>query len=170
MEFVSRSALQRTGLFSKAAGEIQESSINVACGQESLSNNTSGGFNTAVGNRALVNNTTGSSNIAIGRHAGGNLTTGSNNIDVENPGVAGEENTIRIGTPGTQTATFIAGIQGVTVANGLPVLVSPNGQLGTLTSSVRFKEATRLHPVRQHNHRSGTLRRDFRRRMMKANA
>jgi hypothetical protein len=41
------------------------------------------------------------------------------------------------------TATFVAGIRGVTVPSGLPVAVGPNGQLGTMTSSARFKEAVK---------------------------
>ena len=49
---------------------------------------------------------TGSSNIALGYFAGTNLTTGDNNIDIGNFGVAGESNTIRIGTQGTQTRTL----------------------------------------------------------------
>jgi hypothetical protein len=75
------------------------------------------------------------------QEAGLNLTTGSNNIDIGNQGIAGESNTIRIGTVGTQNATFIAGIRGDTVASGVGVIVGANGQLGTVTSSERFKEA-----------------------------
>ena len=101
------------------------------------------GFNTADGYQALLNNTTGSSNITLGSKAGANLTTGSNNIDIGNIGVAGDGNKIRIGTNGTHTSTFIAGIRGVTVASGLGVVVASNGQLGTVTSSARFKEAVK---------------------------
>ena len=86
-------------------------------------------------------NTTGSSNIALGATAGSNLTTGSNNIDIGALGVAGEANTIRIGKSGTQKKTFIAGIRGVTVASGVGVIVGTTGQLGTVVSSARFKEA-----------------------------
>ena len=39
-----------------------------------------------------------------------------------------------------QTATFIAGISGVTVAGGVGVIIDSNGQLGTVVSSARFKE------------------------------
>lgn len=46
---------------------------------------------------------------------------------------------IRIGDQ--QTKTFIKGISGVTVAGGVGVVVSPAGQLGTITSSARYKEA-----------------------------
>jgi hypothetical protein len=77
----------------------------------------------------------------LGFAAGSNLTTGSNNIDIGNTGVAGEANKIRIGKVGTQTATFIAGIHGVTVASAVGVVVDVNGHLGTVTSSARFKEA-----------------------------
>jgi len=70
-----------------------------------------------------------------------NLTTGDFNIAIGNLGVAGESRRIRIGTRGTQTRTFIAGISGVTVPNGVGVIVNPNGQLGTVVSSERFKDA-----------------------------
>jgi len=79
----------------------------------------------------------------VGTNAGANLTTGSNNIDIGPPGVAGEANTIRIGAAGKQTATYIAGISGVTVAGGVGVIIDGNGHLGTVTSSERFKEAIR---------------------------
>jgi trimeric autotransporter adhesin len=114
---------------------------NTAAGNYALFKNTSGFNNTANGVNALYYNTTGSNNIALGFSAGVNLTTGSNNIDIGNYGVAGEANTIRIGTVGTQTATFIAGISGKTAAGGIPVIVNANGKLGTTVSSARFKEA-----------------------------
>jgi hypothetical protein len=114
---------------------------NTANGQSALSSNTTGGSNTANGWGALHSNTTGGSNIALGFSAGGNLTTGNHNIDIGNVGSAGESSHIRIGTVGTQTATFIAGIHGVTVASGVGVVIDVNGHLGTVTSSARFKEA-----------------------------
>jgi trimeric autotransporter adhesin len=70
-----------------------------------------------------------------------NLTTGSDNIVIGALGAAGEASTIRIGKPGTQTRTFIAGIRGVTVPSGVGVIVGSNHQLGTVQSSKRFKEA-----------------------------
>jgi Chaperone of endosialidase len=112
---------------------------NTANGINALYHNTSGSNNTANGAGALFNNTTGSNNIALGTNAGSNLSTGDNNIDIGNSGVAADANTIRIGTAGTQSATFIAGISGVTVS-GATVLVNSNGQLGTATSSRRFKQ------------------------------
>ena len=114
---------------------------NTANGSAALFFNTTGNDNVAVGDTALLRNSTGSSNIALGFKAGRNLTTGNNNIDIGNMGVAGESNTIRIGTTGTQTATFIAGISGATVPTGIAVVVDADGHLGTTTSSARLKEA-----------------------------
>jgi hypothetical protein len=75
----------------------------------------------------------------LGYQAGFNLTTGDNNIDIGNQGRADEFNTIRIGTARTHTNTYIAGISGVTVPTGVPVIVDSSGHLGTTTSSARFK-------------------------------
>jgi hypothetical protein len=111
---------------------------NTATGYDALYANTSGTDNTADGLHALANNTIGSNNIAEGWHAGYNLTTGSNNIDIGNVGVAAESGVIRIGTMGTQTKTYIAGIYGTSVS-GSAVVVSSTGQLGVVVSSERFK-------------------------------
>jgi trimeric autotransporter adhesin len=122
-----------TGVFNTAVGAATLTS------NGALGGNTTGSANTAIGTNALQTNTTGSSNIAVGRNAGQSLTTGDNNIDIGNDGVPDEANTIRIGTSGTQTATFIAGISGTAVV-GDPVVVDANGQLGTAISSARFKK------------------------------
>ena len=114
---------------------------NTANGYAALVGNTIGASNTASGFNALFHNTSGNSNIGLGDQAGINLTTGSNNIDIGAAGAAGESGRIRIGTQGKQTDTFIAGIYGATVTTGIPVLVGPKGKLGTMQSSVRFKEA-----------------------------
>ena len=112
---------------------------NTANGSYALNNNTTGLLNTADGSGALAGNTTGDNNIALGSSAGHNLTTGSNNIDIGNDGLAGESSTIRIGS--VQTKTFIAGIRGVTTINSaIPVLIDTVGQLGTTSSSRRFKK------------------------------
>jgi Chaperone of endosialidase len=115
-------------------------SDNTAIGLLALDSNTTGNSNTAIGLDALQNNTTGNSNIALGDSSGVNLTTGNNNIDIGNVGVAGEGNTIRIGTQGTQTATFIAGISGTAITGGVAVGVTSSGQLGVRPSSARYKE------------------------------
>ncbi len=71
----------------------------------------------------------------------GQCETGSNNIHIGNAGAAADTAIIRIGTQGTQTATFIEGIYGVTprVADALTVLIDSAGQLGTASSSRRVK-------------------------------
>ena len=125
---------------------------NTANGANALFSNTTGTANTATSNGALYSNTTGHLNTAVGDFAGQNLTTGSNNIDVGNPGAAAaESNIIRIGTVVAFTdkanymhpahsKTFIAGIHGATASAGVAVYVNSAGQLGTLTSSARFKQ------------------------------
>lgn len=115
-------------------------SNNAAAGTDALYSNTTGYYNTASGTSALQNNTTGSNNLAEGYHAGYNLTTGNNNIDIGSVGVAGESDTIRIGTVATQRATYIAGVYGTSVS-GSAVMVSSTGQLGVTVSSERFKTA-----------------------------
>jgi hypothetical protein len=113
---------------------------NMANGASAMLFNTTGNYNVAEGLNALYSNTIGNNNIAIGLGAGGDLTTGSYNIDIGNRGVAGESRTIRIGTKGTQTNTYVAGISGVAVAGGVGVIIDTNGHLGTFVSSARFKE------------------------------
>lgn len=111
---------------------------NTASGSNALFLNTTGTTNVAMGLEALYSNTTGSNNIAVGTGAGYNLTYGNNNIDVGNEGEATESGKIRIGTPGTQTATYIAGIESAKVT-GAAVYVTSSGQLGVLASSERYK-------------------------------
>jgi hypothetical protein len=114
---------------------------NTATGQGALQNNEGGNFNTAIGTYALFNSI-GGGNIAVGYNAGGNLTTGGDNIDIGSiAGAAAESGTIRIGTGGIQTRAFLAGVRGVATgaADGLPVLVDSNGQLGTISSSASVK-------------------------------
>lgn len=115
---------------------------NTAVGYSALFSNTTGGSNLAVGYAALLNNTTGNSNIAVGYNAGFNPTAPSSSIFIGNNGAAADTNVIKIGTQGTQTKAFIAGIRGVTTGsnNGVAVLVDSNGQLGTVSSSRRYKD------------------------------
>jgi hypothetical protein len=129
---------------------------NTAAGADALQKNTTGDANTAVGVFALFNNSrgsrnvavgaeslkrnTGSDNIGVGYEAGMNVGAGSNTICIGHPGVTGDNKTIRIGTIGTQTNTFIAGVNGVTVAGGVAVVVDADGHLGTRTSSARYKQ------------------------------
>jgi len=61
------------------------------------------------------------------------------NTDIFDPGVASDSNTIRIGTQGTQTKTFVAGVS-TTAVMGVAVKVNAAGQIGVGMSSARFKE------------------------------
>jgi len=132
------------GLNSLSAIASASSNNNTAVGFFAVRSITDGYNNTAVGVGALQNSTGGTSNIAIGFNAGASLNAGeTSNIEIGNTGVAGESNTIRIGTFGTHSATFIAGINGNTSSSGTAVFVNTQGQLGTTTSSLRYKEDIR---------------------------
>ena len=116
-------------------------SNNTAIGVAALSVLNTGNDNTAVGVNTLVNNN-GNGNLALGNGSGNNLRTGHNNIYIGNAG-ADESEAIRIGTAGAQRKTFIAGINGATVADGVGVIVDRSGHLGTIVSSARYKEEIR---------------------------
>jgi hypothetical protein len=153
--FSNTTGIANAALGASALNANTTGSANSALGADSLNDNTTGGSNTAVGFDALFGNTTGSNNsalganalgnasgsgnIAVGASAGINIGSGSNNIDIGNHAPGNESNTIRIGSS-TQTATFLAGVNGVTVSSGSEVFVDSNGQLGTVTSSIRFKD------------------------------
>src|SRR6266498_1594191 len=102
---------------------------NTAVGFQALKFNLIGGGNTAVGSGALVNATAGF-NIAVGVGAGSAVTTATNVISIGSLG-ADSSNTC-----------FIGNIRGVTtdVADAIPVLIDSAGQLGTASSSQRFKK------------------------------
>jgi hypothetical protein len=116
---------------------------NTAAGYEALYSNTTGSNNIALGYEALLQNTAGTNNIAIGYFASYNVYGAStNNIEIGSQGAYTDTNTIRIGTSGTQTSFFVAGVSGVQTGDNdaVPVLIDTNGQLGTVSSSRRFKE------------------------------
>jgi hypothetical protein len=128
------------GAGSSALAANTSGNFGIAIGFGALNRNTSGGNNIAIGTFAMTNNLSGGNNVAIGFDAGAGLITGSNNIYLATIGLE-ESSTIRIGTFGNQDRAFIAGISGVTTAlAGVPVLVDANGQLGTISSSSRFKD------------------------------
>ena len=131
------------------AGALQtnvSSNNSTAVGFQALTACT-GGNNTAVGYRALANVTSGNANIALGYDAGNNITTGINNIIIGNNGSSSDSSVIRIGA--SQTTCYIAGIYGVTVSGGTQVYIDSAGQLGTVTSSRRYKE--NITPVINHD-------------------
>jgi hypothetical protein len=132
----ANTAVGDTALFANTGG-----AFNTAVGALALNQKTIGSGNTAVGGAALGAILTGSANIALGAGAGGNLSgSESSNIYIGHSGIAGESNTIRIGTQPAlepfQNRTFIAGIRSATVS-GTAVLVNADGQLGTGAISSR---------------------------------
>jgi hypothetical protein len=131
---------QNTAVGTDAMVFNDSGSANTATGFNSLESNTTGNRNTAIGFKALFRNVRANNNIALGVNAGSELTSGGHNIHIGNAGVADDSHTIRIGTEGTQSNTFIAGISGVTVAGGVGVIIDTTGHLGTVVSSERFKE------------------------------
>jgi len=136
---------------------------NTATGAGALLNNISGPTNTATGAFALFNNTIGDGNTAIGANAlssntttNGNTAIGSfallNSIGVGNTAIgygAGSNvstanGVICIGHNGQNVTatTWIENVYGATTQSGTtaPVIVSDDGQLGTIASSERFKK------------------------------
>ena len=114
---------------------------NTVSGFEALSANVDGHDNTVIGAWAKANSTTGSGNLILGAFAGINDDgVGSNNIIIAHTGVLNDTETTRIGE--FQTRAFLAGVQGVTTGNAdaVAVVIDSNGQLGTISSSRRYKE------------------------------
>jgi trimeric autotransporter adhesin len=138
-------SMNTTGSGNTASGTVallnnSEGNYNTAGGLSALNNNFTGSYNTAIGNSALFRSN-GSSNTAIGRLAGSGLVNGDNNIYIGADvltAITTESNTLRIGSG--ISSVFISGISGATSSGGSAVYVNTSGQLGTLTSSRRFKE------------------------------
>jgi len=105
---------------------------NSSFGYDSLTSGTIAYNNSSFGSGSLQSILTGNDNISIGYLSGVNYVGAeSNNILLANQGVAAENTTIRIGTQGTQTRAFIAGVTGVAVPNTTAVVIdSVTGQLG----------------------------------------
>lgn len=141
------SGSDNTAVGGQALRELTSGSGNTAAGAAALLFNSTGSNNAASGYRALFSNSTGTNNVAAGAFAGSNLVSGSNNIylGANVVGVAGESNTMYLGAQGTQTKTFIAGVWGVATGNpdAIGVVIDSSGQLGTVSSSRRFKEGIR---------------------------
>ena len=144
--------LNTTGSFNTAVGAAaflnnDNGASNSALGSEALTSNTTGDRNTAIGFQALVSNTTGAFNTASGVDALSFNTIGNFNIALgvgAGTNVTTANNVICIGSGGSDVSdtTWINNIYGVTTQTGttLPILVSNQGQLGTASSSRRFKK------------------------------
>jgi len=102
---------------------------NTAIGANALSSNTTTNGNTAIGSFALLNST-GAGNTAIGYGAGSNVSTANGVICIGHNG------------QNVTATTWIENVYGATTQSGTtaPVIVSDDGQLGTIASSERFKK------------------------------
>jgi hypothetical protein len=131
-------------------------SFNVSIGNNSMQVGNLPDGNVAIGNNALLNLALGDqgvgNNIAIGRSAGinyndavfgnvNNIVIGNNGVSTDGTNDPSPNSVIRIGS--VQARCFIAGIRGVTTAinDALDVKIDSAGQLGTLSSSERYKES-----------------------------
>ena len=124
------------GIGSNTEYSITSGAYNNTIGYNGLNLLSTGSYNNSLGDLSLEHITTGSYNLGFGHDAGINYTGAeSSNIVVQNDGVLGESNTIRIGTQGAgngqQNACYLAGVTGVTTANTQLVTInSSTGQLG----------------------------------------
>jgi hypothetical protein len=121
--------------------------VNTATGYHALFHNISGSYNTAVGDFALTQNTIGDDNTAIGDNSLRENTTGAHNTalgDSAGQNVTTANHVICIGASGDDVSntTWIGNVYGVTTSRPitLPVVVSDSHQLGTMSSSRRFKK------------------------------
>jgi Chaperone of endosialidase len=129
-----------------ALGSNTTGNGNTAIGIDALFSNTEGEGNTAVGFQALVSNMTGAGNTAIGFDALLS-STGSNNTALgvgAGDFVTTANNVIAIGSPGVNVSNscFVGHIYNVIThsVTSVPVIVTDEGQLGTIPSSKRFKK------------------------------
>ena len=138
-----------SGFFNSATGAYSlahntDGTSNTANGYSALYSNTEGEQNTATGYAALYRNTTANGNTALGFQAGSNQTTGGHNIYIGDLGFDGEFDVIAIGgipAGDAYQVTYIGGIFGATTVDpAIPVLIDDRGQLGTVSSSRRFKK------------------------------
>jgi hypothetical protein len=140
--------------FRALANATGDGFANSAFGYQALFNNSDGFGNTAIGLQALLSNTTGSSNVAIGNNALSNNTVGNSNAAlgfIAGALVTTASNVICIGSLGqnVDNSCFIANIFDATSAGGIGVFINSSGQLGTTTSSQRFKEE--IEPMNQNS-------------------
>jgi hypothetical protein len=125
--FNNTEGIQNTATGSNALFTNTIGNLNTAVGEAALALSTTGVGNTAVGFQALLSST-GNGNTALGAGAGGSVTTANNVICL---GAAGAN---------VNDSCFIGNIFGATSTGGSGVFINASGQLGTLTSSKRFKE------------------------------
>lgn len=112
---------------------------NVFIGPNAGNYSNSGTGNTCLGNSAGSGLTSGIANCFLGDLSGSLITSTSNNVIIANTGTAGDANKIKIGNTSHTGGTSIFGISGATSTGGVGVFVNASGVLGTLTSSLKYK-------------------------------
>lgn len=132
-------------LGSSAGVSLLSGSLNAGIGSVTLANLTTGSNNCALGANSLSQLKTGNYNIGLGFNVGHAYAGAeSGNITIGAPGVVGESNITRIGfstLAGPTIKSFMDGIYAViTGGPAIPVLVDASGQLGTGSSSKRYKD------------------------------
>ena len=152
--FFNTAGTQNTAIGSSALLRNTLGYANTSSGFEALSSNTQGAYNTAGGFQALSANTDGLGNTALGANALSTNTTGSFNTAIgfgAGQGIIGVDNVICIGAAGlsVNNSCFIGNIRGVTTDtnDAVPVLIDSAGQLGTVSSSRRYK--TEIKPIEE---------------------
>lgn len=121
------------------------STTGMVCIGASALSQTTGIGNTAVGFQAGTSITSGTNNSIFGYNAGLSSATLSNCVVMGASSKANSANQIRIGfgtaQASVQTNTYIDGIVGQTtsIPDSIAVLISSSGQLGTVSSSKRYK-------------------------------
>ena len=152
------------GLGSSSVQDNTTGNNNVGVGYATLNLNQAGTDNVAIGYAALGSLNGGSQNISIGSTSAQLAQTGSNNVCIGYDaggayngaesdnicigayvgGVIGESSQLRIGNG--QTGCYIAGIHGATTSDAgttTAVLIDQHGNLGTIASSIRYKESVK---------------------------
>lgn len=100
-------------------------------GFHSLQNVTTGQDNTCAGTRSGQFVTTGDRNTLLGFEAGLNLSTENNNLFIDNKGVTGDNNCIKIGEYGTHNRCYLQGITGSTGTDQMVCVTPATGKLGS---------------------------------------
>jgi hypothetical protein len=141
-----------TAIGAFAGQSLTTGNSNTLIGYQSGSNVATGSSNVSVGVANIIGasdtyqtilgagcGSTGSYNTYIGYAASGsssgNSASGNSNINIGSVGPNSNGGIIEIGTPGTHTKFFAAGIEGVTVSNKNYVTINTStGQLGSVAS------------------------------------
>lgn len=135
----SQNVVVGVGAVSTTAGSYDN---NVIIGYHAqISTTTNSSQNVVIGSSVAGEIT--SNNVIIGYGTAGNFSGSEGNnilVGANVPGNLGESNSIHIGDDGTRTKCYIGGITGVMVTGDAVLVDAATNQLGTATSSARYKD------------------------------